>query len=228
MLHLINKSKAGIKWIFFHRLLVCCTINSMNLMVHLRHPCWAFHWKKNAELSALLIAYSLLILTQISLYKCGEGREGLMSLCFNAMSKLGLCKPGGVSARVEQPVRDKFCSLITANVLCAQTVFVHIFPLPPQYLGSLMVEPAACQCKKKVPALSAVSGKICWMQGKAVVHGRKAELEKLSSTFWKNAWRISAEYSELTWSHLWDSRNTAVGKKTSPKRTCCCPCLFMR
>lgn len=49
------------------------------------------------------------------------------------------------------------------------------------------------------------------MWGKAVVQRKRAELEKLSSTFWKNTWGISTDYSDLT--YLWDSRNTAVGQK---------------
>lgn len=58
-----------------------------------------------------------------------------MCIYLNAISKLGLCEPGRASARVKQAASTKFCSLITANFLCAQTEFVHISPLSPQYLG---------------------------------------------------------------------------------------------
>lgn len=116
------------------------------------------------------------------------------------MSMLGLCEPGEASARFEWAATATFCSLITTNSICAQSLHV-LFPCPLSTCGSSRwnLQPVKLR-KKHVPALSVVSRKICWMWGKYVVHGRKAELEKFSSTFWKNAWGISTEYSELTWS----------------------------
>lgn len=55
--------------------------------------------------------------------------------------------------------------------------------------------------------------------GKSFSSKEKKRLEKLSSTFWKNAGGTSAECSELACFHLWEGRDTAVGeKKTSTNK----------
>jgi len=134
-----------------------------------------------------------------------------MSLCLNAVSWAS--EPGEASARVERAASTKLVQFNNSWFpLCSDWVGTYFCPAP-RIWGSWEwnLQPVRL-CRKEVLALSEVPEKISWMQGKAV---DRAELEKLSSTFWKNAWGISAEYSEWSLSHLGASRNTDVGNKTS-------------
>lgn len=124
-----------------------------------------------------------------------------MSLYLNAMSELGLCEPGGASAGAEPAASPEFCSLITANLLCAQTEFVHTFPLPPQYSGEPMVEPAASQTVQN----KRTSPLFLWFWEKYAGCGEKllfVEEKQSWKSFHPHSGRmlgeIFTEYSELT------------------------------